>query len=96
MNNEEKIEYVKEYILDEALDSIAKHGRYWNASISSALASTLEALIIESGHDIHMREIAPHWEHVYYFYSDVELLERIAIERAEIRDGINTHSNMPI
>ena len=96
MNNEEKLAYVKEHLLDEALESMSIHGRYWNGSISRTLAPTLKQLINESGYNVHMREIPPHWEHVYYPYSDSDLIEKIAYERAAIKDKQDDYQNLPI
>ncbi|WFO49761.1 hypothetical protein [Aeromonas veronii] len=96
MNNKEKIKYVKEHFLSEALASIDQHGRYWNSSISREFASTLDKLITKKKKKILMREIAPIWEHVYYYHHDSELIVKIAIERAKIMEQPYIYSDLPV
>ncbi|MFM5846843.1 hypothetical protein [Aeromonas veronii] len=96
MNNEERRKYVEEHYLNEALASIYKHGRYWNSSISRAFASTLHKLINDIDNDILMREIAPLWEHVYFYHHDSELIVKIAIERAKIMEQPYIHGDLPV
>jgi hypothetical protein len=87
MNSEEKIEHVKEHLLNDALESMEVHGRYWNGSISRTLAPTLKGLLENSGFpEIHMREISPEWEHVYFMHKDAELVEVIANQRFSIKE----------
>lgn len=82
MTPEEKVEYVKEYLLDDALKSMKQYGRYWHGSISRTLAPTLKVLLQNSGYtNVQMREIPPDWEHVYYMYEDKEIVEKIAYDR---------------
>ncbi|WP_417526953.1 hypothetical protein [Marinomonas shanghaiensis] len=87
MTPEEKDQYVKDFYLDEAIASINKHGRYWNSGIARGLAYRLHILLENLGYsDIQMREIAPIWEHVYFMPNDSKLVEKIALERAEIME----------
>jgi hypothetical protein len=94
MTNDEKIEHLKEHILEEALESMSQYGRYWNGSISRNMAPVLQQLIIDAGYDIHMREIQPHWDHVYYPYKD--LVEKIANERAAIKEQCDDYQDLPV
>ena len=87
MTPEEKEAYVKEHLLSEALQSMERCGRYWNASISRAMAPALRKLLERHGYpNVHMREIPPEWEHVYYLYEDSVVVEQIAIERSSFRE----------
>lgn len=96
MTNEEKIVHLQEHLLDEALESMSQYGRYWNGSIARVMAPILQKLISDAGYDVHMREIPPHWEHVYYPYEDADLVEKIAIERAAIKDQYDDYKNLPV
>lgn len=76
-------ENAREHLLDEALKSIEDEGIYWNGLISRNQRGFLVTLLNENGHDIHMSEVPPNWEHVFYTskYSDDDVLE-IAKQRA--------------
>lgn len=88
MTPEEKVANVKEYLLDDAIESMKRNGRYWNGSISRTLASTLQVLLERSGFpNIQMREISPDWEHVYYMEEDADIVEQIATERSAFKEA---------
>jgi len=89
MNNQEKIEYVRDSLLEEAIESIKSHGRYWNPTISRTLTSTLEQLLHDEGFSVFVREIEPRWEHVFYLKEQHSLsdeIKAIAIKRFELME----------
>lgn len=80
MNEEEKLEYVKEHFLDDAIASIEAHRRYWNPSISRTMTSALSQALEEAGYSVFVWEIPPQWEHVFYMREDA------TVENQEIKD----------
>lgn len=85
MNIEEKIEYVKEHLLVEAIESIEAHRRYWNPSISRTLTGALSNALEDAGYPVFVWEIPPQWEHVFYLQEDASVgnseIKAIAEER---------------
>lgn len=82
----DKDQYVREHYLQDALESLAKYGRYWNGAISRTMAGNLNSAIKKSGIDTLYSELPPQWEHVYYLSQDASLeyfenLRSIAVER---------------
>lgn len=99
MNNQEKIEYVRDFILEDAMQSIKLYGRYWNPSISRTLTSTLEELLENESLSVFVREIAPQWEHVFYLKEQHSLsaeIEAIAIKRFELMEKGVDKSELPV
>ena len=77
-------ENARVHLLEQAIQDIEESGIYWNGSISRNQRGYLVELLKENGFEVHMNEVPPHWEHVFYTseFSYEEVLE-LARERAE-------------
>jgi len=100
MTEEEKLEYVKEHFLQDALSSIEHHGRYWNPSISRTLTSALRQQLETHGYNVIVWEIPPQWEHVFYLQEHAnsdyqEEVRRIAEKRYSLMEGGANESQLP-
>lgn len=74
--------------LDDALNSLRRCGRYWNASISRTQVDEFQKVLKSNGFDVIVREIQPEWEHVFYLqgYGSYDELNTIAIDRYNKRE----------
>lgn len=93
MNTEEKLQYVKEHFLGDAIESIKVHRRYWNPSISRTMTGALSQALEEGGYPVTIWEIPPQWEHVFYLREDAssdndEIIRVIAEERSRQMEAV--------
>jgi hypothetical protein len=73
MTKDEKLKYVEEHYLVDAIQSIKKYRRYWNSTISRTLTDALNIKLKSSGYSTACFELPPQWEHVYYLLEDASL-----------------------
>jgi hypothetical protein len=98
MTENEKKEYLREHLLDAAVNSLDSVGRYWHGSISRTMTSALRSLLNDEGYDVIVRETPPEWEHVFYLSEDASSaysnkLEQIAKKRSkQMSAGVDENS----
>ncbi len=93
MTDDEKMEYVTEHFLEDAIKSIEEHRRYWNPTISRTMTKALATALENSGFPVFAWELPPQWEHVFFLKEDVDVenreLKQIAERRYEMmEDGV--------
>lgn len=96
----EKLEYVSEHFLEDAINSINTYGRYWNSSISRSLTDALCQKLAESGLPVFVWEIPPQWEHVFFLKTDLdnatkEKINNIANQRFSLMEQGAIESQLP-
>lgn len=99
MNEEEKLQYVTEHFLDDAIESIEAHRRYWNPSISRTMTGAVSQALEESGYLVFVWEIPPQWEHVFFLREDTTVdnqeIKDIAEERFRLMEKGVEESQLP-
>lgn len=99
MDRAYKLKYVKENFLSDAIASIKIHRRYWNSTISRTMTRALADALEEIGYAVHVWEIPPQWEHVFYLQEDAGVQDKeikaIAMERFRLMEQGTEDSQLP-
>lgn len=80
------MEAVARPYLQDALDDLESHGRYWIPGMSSGAAQALQNLVALEGRDTNLLELAPEWEHVLALpEAPADEARKLAVRRAALR-----------
>lgn len=79
---------VKKYYLNAAIEALDNNGRYWNSKIPKMEARKLYQILEEcyGYQDLMHASLKPRYEHVFYFNSEHQRVNSIALERDRLQN----------